>query len=76
MARMKTAAIKARTQSRFVIPETSKLRIRWDMCQFFVLVYVALSVPIRIGFSVEAEGILYSIELLIEVSARCYGSNF
>ena len=68
--RMKLAAIEVRSTSRFLIPETSILRIRWDMIQFFVLIYVALSVPTRIGFSVEAEGPFYSIEMLIEVSER------
>jgi hypothetical protein len=64
---MKTMAEDAEDKSSWLIMETSSFRVRWDIAMFFVLCYVALSVPMRIGFSVEAEGLFYSFELIIEV---------
>eukprot|EP00959_Pyramimonas_sp_CCMP1952_P080890 1689851-Pyramimonas_sp.AAC.2 len=41
--------------------------VRWDISQAFILLYVAISVPLRIGFNLEAVGVSYTVELIVEL---------
>jgi len=53
--------------SKWIIPHNSSLRVRWDIAQAFVLVYLAIVVPLRIGFNLEVHGPAYVIECLVEL---------
>ena len=46
------------TRSLFVMHPTTKLRRYWDFLQIFLLLYIAISVPYRIGFSEPSYGIV------------------
>jgi len=51
----------------WIISHNCALRVRWDISQALILVYVAISVPLRIGFNLEAVGVSYAIELAVEL---------
>eukprot|EP00241_Pyramimonas_parkeae_P000071 CAMPEP_0114263918 /NCGR_PEP_ID=MMETSP0058-20121206/22851_1 /TAXON_ID=36894 /ORGANISM="Pyramimonas parkeae, CCMP726" /LENGTH=1306 /DNA_ID=CAMNT_0001380401 /DNA_START=267 /DNA_END=4187 /DNA_ORIENTATION=+ len=54
-------------RSRFLLTEDHPIRVKWDIAQFFVLIYVAIAVPMRIGFDLEARGMFYVVECMLEV---------
>jgi hyperpolarization activated cyclic nucleotide-gated potassium channel 2 len=47
----------------------SQLRLYWDLVQVFLLIYVAILVPIRAGFSIQTEpwGWKFMLDLLVDV---------
>ena len=55
------------TRSLFVMHPTTKLRRYWDFLQIFLLLYIAISVPYRIGFSEPSYGIWYVVDFLVDI---------
>ncbi|KAK3239955.1 hypothetical protein CYMTET_50153 [Cymbomonas tetramitiformis] len=51
---------------KYILLQDSPFRVNWDIAQFFVLIYVAAVVPLRIGFSLDPTGSWYILELIIE----------
>jgi hypothetical protein len=41
--------------------------MRWDITQAFVLLYLAILVPLRIGFNLELHGWAYIVECMVEI---------
>jgi len=54
-------------RSWFVLHPTTKLRRYWDFLQIFLLLYIAISVPYRIGFSEPSYGAWYMIDFFIDM---------
>lgn len=54
-------------RSWFVLHPTTKLRRYWDFLQIFLLLYIAISVPYRIGFSEPSYGAWYIIDFFIDM---------
>ena len=54
-------------RSWFVLHPTTKLRRYWDFLQIFLLLYIAISVPYRIGFSEPSYGVWYMIDFFIDM---------
>eukprot|EP00854_Cymbomonas_tetramitiformis_P003797 gene3797-4751_t len=50
---------------KYILLQDSPFRVNWDIAQFFVLIYVAAVVPLRIGFSLDPTGSWYILELII-----------
>ena len=55
------------TRSLFVMHPTTKLRQYWDFLQIFLLLYIAISVPYRIGFSEPSYGLWYVADFLVDI---------
>jgi len=53
-------------KSWFVMHPTNKMRQWWDFLQVFLLVYIAISVPYRLGFSELAYGYWYAIDFIVD----------
>mmetsp|Transcript_14480 Transcript_14480/g.24537 ORF Transcript_14480/g.24537 Transcript_14480/m.24537 type:complete len:664 (+) Transcript_14480:135-2126(+) len=51
----------------YVLMHNSRFRVRWDISQAFVLVYLAILVPMRIGFNLEIDGVAYIFECFVEL---------
>ena len=49
-----------------LMPNTAWRKV-WDVVQCPVLLYVSMSVPIRIGFSIDAKGGWYAFDMLIDL---------
>lgn len=54
-------------RSFLVLHPTNKVRRYWDFVQIFLLAYIALSVPYRVGFSEPAYGIWYVADFCIDM---------
>ena len=56
-------------QAAVVHPSEGKFRKTWDFVQSFLLVYVAVMVPLRMGFSMEVEGgsAGWTVELIVDL---------
>ena len=54
-------------RSWFVLHPTTKLRRYWDFLQIFLLLYIAISVPYRIGFSEPSYGAWYMVDFFIDM---------
>jgi len=67
MSGLENSRIEHEQQRWFTLPHTHALRVRWDIIQAFVLVYLAIAVPMRIGFSLEPEGFSYIVEFMVEI---------
>jgi hypothetical protein len=52
---------------KLAIKPTSKFRLWWDVLQAFVLFYLAISVPVCVGFDVVSYGVWYGIDLAVDV---------
>lgn len=52
---------------KFVINPTSDFMKRWDIFQAVVLFYLSMTVPIRVGFGVQAMGAGYVIDLFVDI---------
>ena len=65
---MSQEEVEARGRRCFFRPD-SAFRRNWDLIQVAMLFYVALAVPLRIGFDVEAKPseIMFYFEMLIDV---------
>ena len=55
------------SRSFFVMHPTTKLRQYWDFLQIFLLMYIAFSVPYRIGFSEPSYGVWYIADFFIDM---------
>lgn len=49
------------------IDPNSTFKRRWDIAQAVILVYIAMVVPFRVGYKQPSEGLLYSLDLLIDL---------
>ena len=54
-------------RSMFVMHPTTKLRQYWDFLQVFLLMYIAIAVPYRIGFSELSYGWWYAIDFVVDM---------
>jgi hypothetical protein len=52
---------------KLAIKPTSKFRLRWDALQAIVLFYLAISVPVRVGFEAHSYGVWYGIDITVDV---------
>ena len=55
-----------RLRELMVHPE-SNFRSGWDACQVFVLLYLSIVVPYRVGFSISSAGWTYLVDFLIDL---------
>ena len=46
---------KAKKTERCVLIPTGKFRLSWDMLLLFLLIYISIVTPYRIGFTADAE---------------------
>ena len=53
-------------RSMFVMHPTTKVRQYWDFLQVFLLLYIAIAVPYRIGFSELSYGWWYAIDFVVD----------
>jgi hypothetical protein len=58
---------KAAKLAPFVISHKSQFKTAWDILQAIILVFLAVDVPIRVGFSWEATGAAYVLACLLDV---------
>lgn len=54
-------------RERFIIPSQSKFRLIWDIVTTFWLLYVAIMIPLLLGFTIEVTGVLWVIERMVDV---------
>ena len=54
-------------RSIFVMHPTTKLRQYWDFLQVFLLLYIAISVPYRLGFSEPSYGPWYVADFFVDI---------
>ena len=52
---------------RFIIPIDSSFRKTWDIAQAFVLMYVAIMVPIVVGFSEATTGSRFVLDFCVDI---------
>eukprot|EP00242_Pyramimonas_sp_CCMP2087_P017362 CAMPEP_0198200140 /NCGR_PEP_ID=MMETSP1445-20131203/3190_1 /TAXON_ID=36898 /ORGANISM="Pyramimonas sp., Strain CCMP2087" /LENGTH=680 /DNA_ID=CAMNT_0043870107 /DNA_START=189 /DNA_END=2234 /DNA_ORIENTATION=+ len=63
----KTTDVKHASDFKYILMHNSPLRMRWDITQAFVLLYLAILVPLRIGFNLEVHGYAYIVECMVEI---------
>lgn len=51
----------------YVLSPTSDFKKKWDIAQAFILFYLSIIVPIRVGFSIQATGFGYLVDLIVDV---------
>ena len=51
----------------FIMHPTTKIRQYWDFLQVFLLMYIALAVPYRLGFSELSYGWWYAIDFIVDM---------
>jgi hypothetical protein len=61
------AARASRDVSPYVLHANTPFRSIWDTTQIFILVYVALAVPYRMGFDADAYGGWYVLEFFVDL---------
>ena len=61
------AARASRDVSPYVLHANTPFRGAWDMAQIFILTYVALAVPYRMGFDADAYGGWYVLEFFVDL---------
>ena len=54
-------------RSIFVMHPTTKLRQYWDFLQVFLLLYIAIAVPYRLGFSEPSYGAWYVVDFFVDI---------
>jgi len=54
-------------RSIFVMHPTTKLRQYWDFLQVFLLLYIAITVPYRLGFSEPSYGAWYVADFFVDI---------
>jgi len=52
---------------KWVLSPTSDFKKKWDIAQAFILFYLAILVPIRVGFSIQAFGAGYVLDLFVDI---------
>lgn len=57
---------------RCFIPSTSPLRICWDMLTMVMLMYLAVTTPLRLGFDLNPEGAEAVIEGMLDIVRRLH----
>lgn len=65
------AKSRLRLKRAFILNPDSRFRRTWDILQTFILLYVAVMVPYRVGFKASAEGPIYWVELLQDLYFVC-----
>ena len=60
---------KARIKRCFFLPEGT-FRTYWDIAQVFLLMYVVITVPLKIGFDLETQA--WTTEFWVEVGVDIY----
>ena len=60
-------AAELRRTSCILLP-TDELKVRWDFCMMALIVYSAISVPVRLAFSLEAEGTAWMWEVAVSLA--------
>jgi hypothetical protein len=55
------------TRGSFQLDPNNTFKRRWDITQAVILVYIALVVPFRVGYKQPSEGVLYGMDLIIDL---------
>jgi hypothetical protein len=63
----KPPAVLMTTDKMCMLLPSSSFRKKWDLSQAIVLLYVSISVPIRVGFNEQATGALFMIDFLVDM---------
>jgi len=60
-------SVEVSERPKWVINPTSTFMKKWDIFQAFILFYLSITVPIRVGFGVKATGFGYLLDLFVDL---------